>query len=260
MQAVSENVIESLNTLKEEIMSLLDELKNEMPNKGRDMMDGLRKGIDERKPSIINTLLVLAAQIPTQFNSTVSLMSSKGQEIMDSFRSGIQNGANSVYTALQQIGNALPGYLSNAATQMSSVGNNMMTSLAQAIQVRQSYVIDAMVAAVLAAIKAAERAAGIASPSKRAQYIGNMIVEGMENSLVAGRQSMATAGRGLVDAAFSQMGGGTGIGGVDGGASGAGGPMINIEEVNVYQPEAESIFETMRQMRWNLEDMALGLR
>ena len=102
--------------------------------------------------------------------------------------------ANVPLTAIEAVKEPLIFTVTDTATQManglssktpeiSAVGTNMMGALEKSIRMGQSGVVNAIVAAVLAAIAAANKALGIQSPSKVMMKMGKQMTEGLKAGL-----------------------------------------------------------------------------
>ncbi len=145
------------------------------------------------------------------------------------------------------------------------VGGNMSKGVAAGIAANAGAVAASLSAVVNDAVKAAEAALGIASPSKRLAVTGKWTSLGMAKGMNDAAPAVADAGQGLADMASGNASGG---GPASGGGAGAGAmPQVNINITIPAGPNAQAtagaVAEALgpvirREIRAAQRDMAEG--
>lgn len=192
--------------------------KTEMDAVGQNLMRSAGAGINKNSKEVIGEAVTASNNTIKGVKKTFGISSPStvftkiGVDIITGLTNGIRSSHGHVMSTLQSFSSM---YMNNwrsrihqpALRAAQDMGRAITDGLAASIRAGQSKVVQAAVAVVKAAIKAAEDAAGIASPSKEFGIIGNAMIKGLTDAIYDGtrdvERSIQTVTHAAIDAARS---------------------------------------------------------
>lgn len=157
--------------------------------------------------SWVNDVASNAAQLPGRVTSGLSFLGSMitgvASSAWNSFSSAVTSGLNNVVSIVFGGPSRIVSALGNIGGLLVNSGTQLVNGFIGGIQDMAGRAANAARNVIDNAIRAAQRALGIASPSKVFYWIGEMSVKGMENAFNAGQSVMAKAGDSLARASIA---------------------------------------------------------
>ena len=165
-----------------------------MEKVGRDTTQGFSMGLEQGKQATEKaiqsfvTLTVTTFKRGLKISSPSQVTAELGKETLLGFTAGFMQAYSNVQIIFAQfvkkfIVDWKNLVLRHIVKEMNATGKAITDGLAAAIRAGQSSVVQAAVAVVKAAIKAAKKEAGISSPSKEFIKIGNFMMDGLAKGL-----------------------------------------------------------------------------
>lgn len=161
------------------VTSLLDGLISNLPSiidTGIEILLTLIDGIVAALPSLINAVPQIISSLVTGLLSHLPQLVTSGLQLLLAVRKGLVQAIPQVLAMLQQIILQLISAFRN--TDWSSIGTNIVQGIWNGITGLWNSLVDAVRNAVNNLWQSAKQALGIASPSKKFKYIGEMTTEG----------------------------------------------------------------------------------
>lgn len=181
------------------VVTAFSEAAEDLARVGSDMMKNLANGISESADMVSTEINTLLDSSLTEASNQARTYNDVGIAMINSLASGIEKSADratsAVRVVLSKVKDAANGY------SLYSAGYNISLGLAQGISAGTSNVIASATSMVSQAIAAANKRAGINSPSKVFYQMGDYMVQGLTNALDDDSSSAYAAGRSMTEKA-----------------------------------------------------------
>lgn len=173
---------------------------------GRNLIDGLMKGIGDRFGALVNRVTQIPGQIRAGLGAAGQILLQKGRDVV----TGLGNGLGDRFAALQNRAAALrtviTNRLSDAGSWLYNVGRNVVIGLYNGIASLGSWLAGAVRTFINNYVPVPiQQALGINSPSKVAAELGRRVPEGLAAGMTAGSGLVEAASRGLAAATLPSL-------------------------------------------------------
>lgn len=168
-------VLEIVDTLLDNIDMLIDA--------GIELIIGLATGLVDAIPKLIEKLPTIITKLVEGLIRNAPKLVEASLKLMVTLAEGLIKAIPEVLKAIPKIITGIWDALKNAWPQMKEAGLNLIKGLGEGISNATSWLIGKIKSLCSNALGAIKSFFGIASPSKKFKWIGEMCVEGMEEGL-----------------------------------------------------------------------------
>lgn len=175
------------NILSNLVNSFLDGLP-QMLDTGLDLLYELLHGLIVALPEILPVVLTIIQSLVTALIYHIPELIGLGIDLLIALTNGLIEAIPWMISMIPQIIFALIDAFASADWE--GIGNNIVEGIWRGIQAIWGFLVDRVWGAVTGLWQSAKNALGIASPSKKFKYIGEMSVEGMEEGFEDGEQDL----------------------------------------------------------------------
>lgn len=175
------------NILSNLVNSFLDGLP-QMLDTGLDLLYELLHGLIVALPEILPVVLTIIQSLVTALIYHIPELIGLGIDLLIALTNGLIEAIPWMISMIPQIIFALIDAFASADWE--GIGNNIVEGIWRGIQAIWGFLVDRVWGAVTGLWQSAKNALGIASPSKKFKYIGEMSVEGMEEGFEDGEEDL----------------------------------------------------------------------
>ncbi len=187
-----------------------EEIKTAVVNKVMEMANGAIQNASNLVNGVIQFFAQLPGKAQEKFNnmlqtvasvlsSLLSSAKSKASEILNGIISKFAEAPGKAREKFNEVTRTITSTLSGFVSQAMNLGRNIIDGIVRGVSNGVGALVDAVRGAAQRALNAAKSLLGIKSPSREFAWIGSMVMEGWEQPITKGADSMAGAVGNVVD-------------------------------------------------------------
>lgn len=181
------------------VVQFFSTLASNVITKASELVSGVVQFFSQLPGKAMNLFNTAKNNVVNVLTSLLSAAKSKAAEILNGIISKFAEAPGKARQKFNEVTQAISSTLSNFVSSAVNLGRNIIDGIVRGVSNGVGALVGAVKGAAQRALNAAKSLLGIHSPSKEFAWIGSMVMEGWEQPITKGADSMAGAVGSVVD-------------------------------------------------------------